>query len=197
MRPGPWLVLTVVLLPLLVPRGPAGTAPVDVPAVLLLLSVAVLVLMDRRRVPLPWIAPMGVLLLIGLVSLTVSPTAGGLLTVTVDVYLIALLCATACVLRRDEAALTQVLTVWSLAAVGWGLLLLGSHYGVLPGRLADLLDANTPSRRAAAAAHNPTLAASYLATSVFVLYAAPRPRGLVRWAGMAILVLAVWATGSN
>src|SRR3954468_12463770 len=171
MRPGPWLVLTVVLLPLLVPKGPGGTAPVDVPAVLFLLSVAVLVLMDRRQVPLPWIAPLAALLLVGLVSLTVSPTGGGLLTLAVDLYLIALMCAIACVLQRDEAGLTRLLTIWSLAGLGWGLLLLGSHHGFLPGRLAHLLDANAPSRRAAAAAHNPNLAASYLATSVFVLLA--------------------------
>src|SRR5690349_6560401 len=162
MRPGPWLVLTVVALPLLVPKGPAGTAPVDVPAVLLLATVAVLVLLDRRHVPLPWIAPLAACMLAGLVSLTVSPTGAGLLTLFIDGYLIALLCAVACVLRRDEAALTRLLTIWSYAALGWGLLLLGSHYGVLPSRLADLLDANTPSRRAAAAAHNPNLAASYL-----------------------------------
>jgi O-antigen ligase len=165
--------------------------------VLFLFSVAVLVLMDRRKVPLPWIAPLAALLLVGLLSLTVSPTGGGLLTLAVDAYLIALMCGIACFLQRNETALTRLLTVWSLAAIGWGVLLLGSHYGFLPERLADLLDANTPSRRAAAAAHNPNLAASYLATSVFVLLSAPRPKGVVRVAGMAILVLAVWATGSN
>ncbi|MFL6240304.1 MAG: O-antigen ligase family protein [Actinomycetes bacterium] len=194
------LAATTAALPLLVPRGPGNTAPVDIFAALFVLAVVVQTLLSRRRgIVVPAAGP---LLLIALVSasavlFSVAPGTG-LLNLLIEAYLVALLWAACSELRGRPDRMAVITSVWAVAAVFWAFLLVGTQWHLLPGGLQHLLLENDSSGRAAAAARNPNLAASFLVTSVFVVMASPWPRSrLVRGGIYAWLMTAVVVSGSN
>ena len=133
------LVATIALLPLLTPAGPGNTAPVDV-LVGLFLFLSVLGLLHRRR---PLRIPAGAAILLVLVGSVLALIASldiatGLLTLVVDVYLFCLFIAVANELD-ERRALETALTAWVVAALGWGLVLIGSNQGWLPAEAQTLL----------------------------------------------------------
>jgi O-antigen ligase len=174
------LAATVVLLPLLVPRGPGNTSPADLFAALFLV-LALLALVQRgRRLRVP--APGAISLILGgsLVALTLSGQPGvGLRTLLVDTYLLLLFIAIPNHLSGEQAErlLRLLLIVWTVAALAWAALLLGGYFRLLPHGVEQLLQIRGDTRRGAGASrNNPNLAASYLLTSFFVLLASPWPR---------------------
>jgi O-antigen ligase len=196
------LCATVVLLPLLVPRGPGNSAPADLFAAAFIV-LALLALLQRGRrleVPVPW--ALGLLLAGSLLGLALGgPTPVGALTLAVDVYLVLLLVAVVNHLRGDPATLRLVLVVWTVAALAWAALLLSAHYRLLPAGLAGLLQVNVGARRAAGpAGNNVNLAGSYVMVSFFVLVASPwprrRPLRVARALAGGLLLWALFATGS-
>jgi O-antigen ligase len=195
------LAATVVLLPLLVPRGPGNASPADLFAALFLV-LALLALAQRGsrlRVPAPGAV---ILILAGsLVALTLSGQPRvGLLTLLVDVYLLLLFITIPNHLSGEQAErrLRLLLIVWTVAALAWAALLLGGYLHLLPHGLEQLLQIRGSSRRGAGASrNNPNLAASYLLTSFFVLLASPWPRRRpLRLLAGGWLLWAMFVTGS-
>jgi hypothetical protein len=194
------LAATTAALPLLVPRGPGNTAPVDVFAALFVIVViGQAIISRRRRMVMPAAGPLLLVALISAIAVVFSVAPGtGLLNLLIEAYLVTLLWTAASELRRRPDRMAIVTAVWAVAACFWAFLLVGTQWHLLPGGLQHLLVQSDSSGRAAAAAHNPNLAASYLVTSVFVVLASPWPRSrLVRGAVCAWLMTAVVVSGSN
>jgi O-antigen ligase len=196
------LCATVVLLPLLVPRGPGNSSPADLFAAAFIV-LALLALLPRGRrlyVPVPW--ALGLLLAGSLLGLALGgPTAVGVLTLAVDLYLTLLVVAVVNHLHGDPATLRLVLVVWTVAALAWAALLLSAHYRMLPAGLASVLQVPVGTKRAAGpAGNNVNLAGSYLMVSFFVLLASSwprrRPLRVARILAGGLLLLALFATGS-
>jgi O-antigen ligase len=196
------LCATVVLLPLLVPRGPGNSSPADLFAAAFIV-LALLALLPRGRrlhVPVPW--ALGLLLAGSLLGLALGgPTAVGALTLAVDLYLTLLLVAVVNHLHGDPATLRLVLVVWTVAALAWAVLLLSAHYRMLPAGLASVLQIPVGTKRAAGpAGNNVNLAGSYLMVSFFVLLASSwprrRPLRVARILAGGLLLVALFATGS-
>jgi O-antigen ligase len=197
-----WLLAgAVALLPLLVPRGPGQSAPVDAVALLFVLFALGGLLWRGRPLHLP---ARGALLLIMAASVvaTVSSLSlpDSLLSLLIEAYLALLFVCVANELGDDRRALRAALTVWAVAALVWAAVFIGFHYHLLPEGLQQLLVENSKGggSRVAGAAKNPNLAASYMMTSFFVLLASPWPRRrLARLAVVGCSLLAVYVTGSN
>jgi hypothetical protein len=196
------LCVTVALLPLLVPRGPGNSSPADLFAAAFVALTLVALAQRGRRLEVPAPYALGLVLAGSLLGLALGgPTATGLLTLAVDLYLALLLVAVVNHLRGDQRALRLVLVVWTAAALAWAALLVSAHYRVLPAELAGLLRIPVGTNRAAGpAGDNPNLAGSYLMVSFFVLCASPwprrRPLPLARAGAGGLLLLALFATGS-
>jgi O-antigen ligase len=193
------LAITTFALPLLVPRGPGNTAPVDAFAVLFLIAVLVTATLARRRFALPAAAPLLLIAAVSALGVVFSVAPGsGLLNLLIEFYLAVLFWAVCNQLRNRPDRMLTVTSIWVGAAVFWAFLLIGAQWHLLPGSLSHLLFQYDSSGRAAAAARNPNLAASYLVTSMFVLAASPWPRSkLVRIPIYAWLLIAVVVSGSN
>jgi O-antigen ligase len=194
------LAATTFALPLLVPKGPGNTAPVDVFAALFIVVVIGQAIISRRR---RLVTPMaGPLMLIALVSaiaviFSVAPSTG-LLNLLIEAYLVALLWTVCTELRQRPDRMAVITSVWVVASVFWAFLLVGTQWHLLPARVAHLLVQSDSSTRAAAAAHNPNLAASFLVTSMFIVLASPWPRSKLIKAGiLAWLFTAITLSGSN
>jgi O-antigen ligase len=191
------LAATVVFLPLLKPPGPQNTAPVDVLAMGYVGLGLITLARSRGRLHLPAAVPVGLILVAGLIASagSVNPRLG-LLNVLVDTYLFVLFLVAANDLRDNPRLLRVILVVWTIASLCWASLLIGTINHVLPDGLASLLG-QEEVKRAAAAAKNPNMAASYLVTSFFVVLSSPWPRSRpMRVLGAAWVIYAVHLTGS-
>ncbi|HLZ39175.1 MAG TPA: O-antigen ligase family protein [Mycobacteriales bacterium] len=193
------LCATVALLPLLVPKGPGNTAPVDAFA-MLFIAVALVAVAHRRE---PFRAPAALALLAvfvptGIATMVSLSPGTSLVSLIVEIYLVLLMWLAATTMANRPAAFRAVLVTWAVASAGWALLMIATHYQVLPRGLLDLLVAHSSSSRVSGTAKNPNLAASYLVTSFFVVLVAPLPfRRLARWAVGALILWAVLLTESN
>jgi O-antigen ligase len=196
------LCATVALLPLLVPRGPGNSSPADLFAAGFILLTLLALLQRGRRLEVPAPYALGLLLAGSLLGLALGgPTAVGVLTLVVDLYLALLLVAVVNHLRGDLPALRLVLVVWTVAALAWAVLLLSAHYRFLPAELTRVLQVTAGANRSAGpAGNNPNLAGSYLMVSFFVLLASSwprrRPLRVARMLAGGVLLLALFATGS-
>jgi O-antigen ligase/polysaccharide polymerase Wzy-like membrane protein len=196
------LCATVVLLPLLAPRGPGNSAPADLFAAGFIVLTFIVLLQRGRRLEVPAPVGLGLILAGSLLALALGGVSStGVLTLAVDVYLVLLMVATVNHLRGDERALRLVLVVWTVAALAWAVVLLCAHYGFLPAELATPLQVSVGANRAAGPTrNNPNLAGSYLMVSFFVLLASTWPRrGPLQVGRMlvgGVLLLALFATGS-
>jgi O-antigen ligase len=191
--------LTVAFLPLLVPRGPGNTAPVDLFAAGFLVLALLALARSARPVEVPAWPALALIVIGSLVALALSDLPRiGLLTLMVDIYLILLLVAITNHLRLDAPGVRAVLVVWTVAALAWTAVLIGAHYRVLPQALAELLQLKPNAKRASGpTGNNPNLAGSYLVASFFVLLASPWPRRRrFRMLAGGWLLLGEVATGS-
>src|SRR4051795_13231948 len=85
------LLITVATLPLLVPRGPGNTAPVDAVAVAFLIAFLATVAIRRRELRLPGLVPILAIMMVSSVAVLLS--AGprtGLLSLLIELYLVLL-----------------------------------------------------------------------------------------------------------
>ncbi|HEV8165073.1 MAG TPA: hypothetical protein VGR74_11605, partial [Actinomycetota bacterium] len=197
-----WLLAaTIALLPLLVPRGPGQSAPVDA-AALLFVAFSLLGLLRRGRpLHLPAKGALALIVAASVVATVASLSlSDSLLSLLIEAYLILLFQCVANELRGDRQALRVALIVWAVAALAWAAVFIGFQYHLLPEGLQQLLVENSNGRgyRVSGASKNPNMAASYMMTSFFVLLASPWPRRrLARVAAAGWLLLATWVTGSN
>lgn len=188
--------LAVVALPVLLPRGPGNTAPVDLFAILYLVVALVGVTRAGRTLERP--AGVAVLLIItaAVISTLTSDDVGlGVLTLVIEAYLFLLLFGVANDLADDPRALRAVMVVWLLAAVAWTFLPVLVALHLLPQELPVV---GVQGSRPSGTAGNPNLLGSYLVTSFFVLLASPWPGArLPRLLLGGWLLWGVWLTGSN
>jgi O-antigen ligase len=197
-----WLLsATIALLPLLVPRGPAQSAPVDAVALLFILFCLGGLLGRGRPLHLPAKGPLALIMAASVIATAASLSlSDSLLSLLIEAYLVLLFLCVANDLADDRSALRTVLTVWTVAALIWAAVYVGFYYHVLPQGLQQLLVENSKGGgyRVSGASKNPNLAASYMMTSFFVLLASPWPRPRPARLGAAgFLLLAVYVTGSN
>ncbi len=188
--------LAVVALPVLLPKGPGNTAPVDALAVVYLLVALVGVTRRGRTLARPAGGALLLMLAAAVVAMLASEDVGlGLITVMIEAYLILLLFGVANDLVDDPRALRVVMVVWLLAAVAWTFLPVGVALHLLPQELPVV---GVQGARPAGTTGNPNLLGSYLVTSFFVLLASPWPRArLLRLLFGGWLLWGVWLTGSN
>jgi O-antigen ligase len=190
----------VAFLPLLSPRGPGNTAPVDLFAVGFLALSLVALAQRGRSLTVP--APLGLALILAgsLLALALSShPSTGLFTLVIDVYLLVLLVAIASVLHGDEQALRRILVLWTVASLLWAAVLIAQHLQLVPDFLfgSVVKDTSGSTRVSGPAKNNPNLAASYVVTSFFVLLASPWPRSrLPRLLAACWLLFGLYATAS-
>jgi O-antigen ligase len=197
-----WLLAaTVALLPLLLPRGPGESAPVDAVAVLFILVALAGLARRRRAFHLPAKGALSLIVGASLVATVLSLSVPhSMLSLLVEAYLYMLLVCVANDLGGNRRGLRVILTAWSIAALFWAAMLIGSHLELLPQGLQQALVENSRSGgyRVAGVSKNPNLAAGYMMTSFFVLLASPWPRRRpARLAAAAWLLAGLWVTGSN
>lgn len=185
----------VALLPFLEPSGPGHISPVDV---LVATSIGACLLWAgsaRAELRLPYALSGGLFLLAGAVAGLVGSYPGqSLLSLAQEIPLL-LWCAAITNLARLPDALATILRTWAYSALVWAAVLIA---GVAVGNatVAGLTEETGP--RAALTLGNPNLAVTYFFLSVFIVWAAQRPRRrLLRWGGYALLITAMMLTGSN
>jgi O-antigen ligase len=188
--------VAVVALPVLLPKGPGNTAPVDAFAVVYLLVAIVGVTRRGRTLARPAGGALALMLAAAVIAMLASDDVGlGLITLMIEAYLILLLFGVANDLVEDPRALRVVMIVWVLAAVAWTFLPVGVALHLLPQELPIV---GVQGTRPAGTTGNPNLLGSYLVTSFFVLLASPWPRArLLRLLLGGWMLWGVWLTGSN
>jgi O-antigen ligase len=182
-------------LPLLLPKGPANSAPADV-----LIGAAIVVVLlwaatVRARVRVPYAVPVGLFVVAG----AIGGLAGGRSTAAVmalaqDVFMLAW-CASIATIGRTPSALAAILRTWAWSAIAWASILLGA---VAIGLRSVAGLGSHGGGRARFMFDHPNLAASYFAVSLFVILLAGRPRSMIMRIGAVMLMgAAVVLTGSN
>jgi O-Antigen ligase len=185
----------VAFLPFLQPAGPGNVSPIDGFIVFSLAATFGWAVMERLPIHMPYVVPVAVMALAGLIASLFSVYPGtGLLAVVQDLVLLAWSTAVVTVCRTPRG-LSMVLRTWAYASVVWaGLMLLGALTGVhylsgITGRTGV---------RASITFGDPNMAAGYYAASLMVMWASATPRHrAARWAAGAILITAIIFTGSN
>src|SRR5687768_2831867 len=118
--------VAVALMPLVSPKGPGHTAPVDALMGLAIFAVFLWALGSRPSLQVPYVIPTAVLVAVGLASAMVSthPYAGAIAGIQ-EVFLF-LWCAALATVCRTPRALGVVLRTWALSATAWAVLLVGA-----------------------------------------------------------------------
>jgi O-antigen ligase len=186
--------VAVAALPLLRPVGQANSAPVDVAIVLAIAVTLLTVIATRAVVRLPYVVPVGLLILAGALGAFLHERTGAaVIALGQDflLFLFAVAIVNACRTPREVGA---VLRTWAVAATVWAVLMVvavGTGNEGLAG-----VTARTGSR-AALTFGDPNLAASYFVLSIMVVAAARTPRRRVlRIGAYVLLTAAVLLTGS-
>lgn len=196
----PGIIAAVVMVPLLVPRLPGNSVPVDVLNVGIMLVGGVALWNTRAPIRVPF--ALGYLLLIAGGTFATIASVDPMLSMLVivqDVYLFAwFVVMLNVILLEGERGARMIATGWAITGtiVGglvWGVTLLypNNVVWVFGNRTVDFFNRSNLTFR------DPNMAASYLALSLFVLWASPRParRGIKILMTVPIL-LGIYATQS-
>jgi O-antigen ligase len=194
------LIASVAAAPLLVPPFLGNTVPGDLINMAFIFSCALLIWRSRLPVGVPLAAGYVLFLLGGLLALPGSANVPvSVVTIVQDIYLF-LLFLTACnyLTERMERP-TFVATVWVAVGLVVGALTWLSTFGY-PASVPKILGWPTVGTdgRAHGTFRNPNIAANYLVVSLFILWAAPRPRSV--WLKLLLslpCLLGIGATYSN
>lgn len=196
----PLLILAVAAAPVLVPPGPGNSVPLDVINVVLIPLGAIALWRSRANLRLPLAVPYLLVLAGGLLGVTRSIVPSDSMFVLLqDVYLFAwFIIATNVVLSEGESVARLMAIAWSfigvtMGAVVWLVTLL------YPDNVLYLFGYRTVDEfnRSEATFRDPNMAASYLALSLFVLWASPRPHRTWARAALSVpIILGVYATQS-
>jgi len=183
------------MLPLLRPRGPFNSSPVDLPLFAALAIVLLAWSQRSLRMRAPYAFAVGLLLLGGALGALTGPVPGnGLIALLQDLPVFAFAAAVATV-TTDASARRAVLMAWAYGSLAWAaLMIVGVVTGI--GLLSGIGD--TYGSRASLTTGDPNAAANYFLLSIFVGFAAGVPRRRVtRVAALILLVSALVLTGSN
>ncbi len=185
----------VALLPLLTPKGPLNTAPVDLVLGAGILVVAVWAGTNRLLVHVPYVVPVGGLAVAGLTAALVGDVPmAGFGAITQELFLLAWCAAVVCVCRTP-AGLKTISRTWCVSATVWAVVLVvlvASGHPEVPGGKGGAGD------RARLWFDHPNLAGNYFMLAVFVVLATRCPRRPgARAATVCALVVAMLFAGSN
>ncbi|HET7798793.1 MAG TPA: O-antigen ligase family protein [Humibacillus xanthopallidus] len=187
--------LSVALLPLLVPSGPANASPVDFSIAVSIFMALLWLSHARVRVHVPYLAGVWILVVAGAVAALLRAQPAGTLALAQDLFVLAWAAVLASCIAADPTLVDTVCRAWSWSAVGWaGAIVAGRLLGI--GWLAGTTTAD--GSRASLTFGDPNLAGSYYVACVFVVLASRHPgRRSARVATVGLLVAAVACTGSN
>lgn len=192
---GPALGLAIVTMPLLIPHGPGNTAPADVTITVAVIVTMVWLQREHYRVALPYVIPTGLLMLAGLLASLLAGVESASLAVVQDGFALLWCAALANAIRRRPDLLRLVLRTWVWSGLAWaGLLCFGRIAGI--NWLAGVSARN--GTRASLTFDDPNVAGNYLLCCLaFLLATSVVRRRAARWAGVALILLALLFTGSN
>jgi O-antigen ligase len=199
-RDGEWLALgsaaaAIAFLPLLVPRGPANSAPVDVSIAMAIWLVVLWASETHRRLHFPYIVPAALFIVGGAIGALVGPVPGeGAKALAQDCVLIAW-CWVIVTVGSSPWRLGVLFRTWVYSSLAWTVaLFVGLVAGVpeLTGQTAR--DGSRTSLTLA----DPNVAANYFFISIMLVWATGCPRRrVVRLAAYGLLTSALISTGSN
>ncbi|GAA2148970.1 O-antigen ligase-like membrane protein [Humibacillus xanthopallidus] len=187
--------LSVCLLPVLIPSGPANTSPVDVSIAVTILMALLWLSHVRARIRVPYLTGVWILVSAGAVAALLRAQPVATLALVQDVFLLAWAAVLASCIAADRTLVDTVCRAWCWTAVCWaGAIVVGRFLG-----LAWLAGTSTADgSRASLTFGDPNLAGSYYVVCIFIVLASRHPRRPAsRAAAVGLLVLAVACTGSN
>jgi hypothetical protein len=189
------IAIAIVGLPLLHPDGPLRFTPADGLMTIAIAGAIWWAGTHRVRVRFPFLLPVGVLVVTGMVAATFSPDLDkSAVALVQDAFLFAWCVAIANVVRVPEN-LSIVLTTWAWSATGWASLLIVATVVNVPSIAGGVTGAEG---RARLWFDDPNMAGEYFVISLFVLFLVGRPRNrVVRLFACALLLSATALTGSN
>ncbi|GHF42944.1 O-antigen ligase family protein [Streptomyces griseosporeus] len=185
----------MVMQPILRPAGPGNSSPVDLLTVATVLMSLLWAATCGRRLGAPYGVAGALMLLSGCLAGLSGPLPGtSLMNVSKEVLLLAW-CVALYNLARRPGVLRLLLSVFAYAAVVWAAVLVAATLGHV-----TAIEGVSPTEgdRRLFTLGDPNYAATYWVVSVFVVYAAQRPRTrAVRWCGYALLCWALLLSQSN
>ena len=187
--------LAIAGLPLLVPGGPANSAPVDV---MIAISTTVC-LVWAWRAHVVWSFPYTIAIAVFVVGGALGALAGpvpraGALALAQDLVLL-VWCWSIANVGAALGRLRIVLAAWAYSATAWAAVLV---VGLAIGSPTLAGQTTREGARTTLTLHDPNYAASYFFVSLMVVWAAGVPRrGAARAAACALLIVALVSTGSN
>lgn len=191
-----FLFLTIVLVPVVVPTGPAESAIVDIVSAVGLPIFAATVAVRRRPLTIPFLIPIFMISLGSLVAMLNAISPGdAYLAITQDFYVFAWFVMLVNLLREGRNLTTfRVIWMWTANAVAlFGIyrVLTVGHMG-----LAGLISPR--GFRAISTFYDPNMCADYLVLSLFVVVGLGEEIGrFVRWGSIGLLLVGILATKSN
>ena len=190
-----FLFLTIVLVPVVVPTGPAESAMVDLVSAVALPIFAASIAVRRRPLTIPFLIPVFLISVGSLVATlnAVSPSDAYLAMVQ-DLYLFAWFIMLVNLLRDGRDLTTfRVIWMWTANAIA----LYGIYIVITVGH-SGLLDLIKPrGARAISTFYDPNMYANYLVLSLFVVLGLGEEIGrLVRWGSIALLLVGILASKS-
>ena len=187
--------LAIAGLPLLVPGGPANSAPVDILIAVATTTCLVWAWREHLLWHFPYAIPVAVFVAGGALGALAGPVPrAGVLALVQDLVLL-VWCWTITNVGTTPERLRVVLAAWAYSATAWaGVLVLGLAIGspTLAGQTTR------EGARTTLTLHDPNYAASYFFVSLMIVWAAGVPRrGGARAVACALLIVALASTGSN
>jgi len=191
----------VALAPLVNPKLPGHSGPVDVVILAGVCAVVAWALRTRVTVRLPYAIAMAGLMITGLVAGLLSPyPSDGLIAVLQEIFLLVWSAALATVCRTPRA-LGFLLRAWAGGALVWAVLLVGTEVlriRTIFGTAQFGPSSDGTGTRAQLFLDQPNMAGNYFAIAVFVILATGWPcRWWSRSGAILLLLAAVFLTGSN
>ena len=187
--------VSVALLPLLRPEGPANTAPVDL--VIGAAFVASLLWAGTAgiRWRFPYALPLAVFMLGGALGALAGPVPGAGITALVQDLWLLVWCWVVANVARSPARLNLLLRTWAYSAMVWVTLL---FVGLAVGSSFLTGQTTREGSRTSLTLIDPNVSANYYVISLMIMWATQTPRSRpVRLAGYGLLIAAIVSTGSN
>lgn len=189
------LAVAIATMPILVPSGPGNTAPADVTIGAACFVTVLWLIRTRARVRAPYLVPVTIIMLAGLVATYFAGVPIAALTILQDAFLLLWGLCIANAVRLDPWLLRVVLTTWVRTGLVWAAVL-------CVGRLAGIswlagMSARDGTR-ASLTFGDPNLAGNYFVACLAMLLATSVVRHRTARVGAAgLILLAIVFTGSN
>ena len=186
--------LCIALAPLVSPKGPGNGGPIDLFVAIGVTTALLWAVRRRARLQFPYLIPVTVFVVVGLLSALTSAVAfrGG--TAAAQEGFLFLWCASLATVCRTPRALGVLLRTWAVSVTVWGAALI---LGVVAG-IPFLSGTKHAGTRARLFFDHPNMAGNFFMIGLFLVVASgyPRRRSL-RYACCVVLLVATFLTGSN